>query len=64
MQTGDFGNTAVFSFTDLGGLTFESSTGEFLVPEPSTGLLLGVALAGAGVRRRGTPGRGRPGSTS
>lgn len=54
-QTGDFSNTATFSFTDLNGLTFESSSGEFLtstVPIPAAAWLFGSALTLLGVVAR------------
>ena len=43
MKTSDFSHTATVAFTDLGGNTFTSESGQFLsgaaaVPEPSTGL--------------------------
>lgn len=54
-QTGNFLNTATFSFTDLGALSFESSSGQFLaspVPVPSAVWLLSSALGIFGLARR------------
>ncbi len=55
LQTGDFANTATFSFLNLNGLNFESSSGEFLVapvPIPTAVWLFGSALGLMGVIRR------------
>ncbi len=58
-QIGDFSHTATFDFTNLNGLTFESSSGQFLaaandvpVPEPATVTLVGLGMAMAAMRRR------------
>jgi len=56
-------NSGALRFTELNGATFESGSGEFLsaVPEPSTGLLLGLGLAGlASSRNLGAAGRRSP----
>lgn len=49
-QTGDFSNTATFNFTNLNGLTYESSSGQFLtaaaVPLPATAWLFISGLLG------------------
>lgn len=49
-QTGDFANTATFNFTNLNGLTYESSSGQFLtaaaVPLPATAWLFISGLLG------------------
>ncbi|MEQ1803088.1 MAG: hypothetical protein ABL989_14265 [Gammaproteobacteria bacterium] len=55
LQTGDFANTATFSFSNLNGLNFESSSGEFLaapVPVPAAVWLFGSAIGLLGVIRR------------
>ncbi len=60
LQTADFSNTAAFQFTDLDGLTFNSSSGQFLAntsvptPEPTTFSLLVFGLAGTFALRRRT----------
>jgi len=57
-QTGDFSHTATFNFTNLNGLTYESSSGQFLtaaatVPSPATAWLFVSGLLGLiGVARR------------
>lgn len=54
-QTGNFLNTATFSFINLDGLTFESASGQFLaspVPVPPAAWLLGSALGLISVIRR------------
>jgi hypothetical protein len=57
-QTGDFANTAVFSFSNLNGLNFDSSSGAFLaappavVPVPAAVWLFGSALGLMGAMRR------------
>jgi hypothetical protein len=57
-QTVGFANTGAFNFTNLNGLTFTSSSGQFLsdvVPEPGTWMLAGaglLALVIAASRRR------------
>jgi hypothetical protein len=54
-RAADFDDTAAFRFTDLGGLNFESASGQFLsqqVPEPATGLIFGAGLAAVGLVRR------------
>jgi hypothetical protein len=61
-QVGDFSHTATFDFTNLDGLTFQSSSGEFLaadvpVPEPGTLTLVAFGMLAAGVRRRRSRGR-------
>lgn len=61
LQAADFSHTGTFQFTDLDGLTYTSSSGEFLsnaavvtTPEPSSFVLfaLGLTLAGAWCARR------------
>jgi hypothetical protein len=57
LQVGDFANTATFSFTNLNRLTYESASEQFLaaeqdVPEPATGALVALGLAGVWWARR------------
>jgi hypothetical protein len=62
-QTGDFANTAKFRFTNLNGLDFESSSGEFLaapVPVPAAIWLFGSALGLIGTLRRKSTQRDMP----
>lgn len=57
-QTGDFANTATFSFSNLNGLNYDSSSGSFLavppspVPVPAAVWLFGSALGVLGGLRR------------
>jgi len=56
-QVSDFSHTATFGFTNLNGLTFQSSSGQFLaaevpVPEPGTLTLVGLGMVAAATRRR------------
>jgi hypothetical protein len=58
LQAADFSHTGTFQFTDLDGLTFTSSSGEFLsnaavvtTPEPSSFVLLALALTLTGAWR-------------
>ena len=59
-QLADFAHTATFTFTNLSGLTFATSSGQFLneetqseAPEPMATALLALGAAGAwGHRRR------------
>jgi len=57
-QAVNFADTALFSFTNLNGLTFTSASGQFLsnvaaVPEPGTVMLLGLGLLGLLARKVG-----------
>ncbi|MDO9459770.1 MAG: hypothetical protein Q7N95_06600, partial [Alphaproteobacteria bacterium] len=54
LQTANFADTAAFTFTDLGGLSFSSSSGQFLaaVPEPQTWALWAGGLLALGMVRR------------